>query len=172
MVSIPVTEASNLEAGDMPKPIVGWFEITGRTYRGSTLFGWSVNDAGDGSGYRLVEAGEKGIAGGVGAFFFFFLRSIPARTRTAQTSVGQPAPRVDVGSLRSRPARPHRAHLNAMATFVFRLLSPRPAFALDTSDEERVIMARHAAHWKRTSTRGRWSSSVRSSTAQALGVSA
>jgi predicted enzyme related to lactoylglutathione lyase len=56
----------------MPKPIVGWFEVTGkdgpalqRFY--SKLFGWSVNDAGDGSGYRLVEAGEKGIAGGVGA---------------------------------------------------------------------------------------------------------
>jgi uncharacterized protein len=35
-----------------------------------------------------------------------------------------------------------------MATFVFRLLSLRPTFALDMSDEERVIMARHAAHWK------------------------
>jgi uncharacterized protein YciI len=35
-----------------------------------------------------------------------------------------------------------------MATFVFRLLSPRPTFALDMSDEERDIMARHAAHWQ------------------------
>ena len=35
-----------------------------------------------------------------------------------------------------------------MATFVFRLLNPRPTFALDISDEERDIMARHAAHWK------------------------
>ena len=56
----------------MAQPIVGWSEITGkdgpalqRYY--STLFGWSINDAGDGSGYGLVEAGEKGIAGGIGA---------------------------------------------------------------------------------------------------------
>jgi predicted enzyme related to lactoylglutathione lyase len=53
-------------------PFVGWFEITGkdgpalqRLY--SKLFGWSINDAGDHSGYGLVEAGEKGIAGGIGA---------------------------------------------------------------------------------------------------------
>ncbi len=56
----------------MAKPVVGWFEITGkdgpalqRFY--AKLFGWSINDAGDGSGYGLVEAGEKGIAGGIGA---------------------------------------------------------------------------------------------------------
>ncbi len=56
----------------MTKPIVGWFEITGkdgpalqRFY--SKLFDWSIHDAGDGSGYGLVEAGEKGIAGGIGA---------------------------------------------------------------------------------------------------------
>jgi predicted enzyme related to lactoylglutathione lyase len=54
------------------KPFVGWFEITGkdgpalqRFY--SKLFGWSINDAGDHSGYGLVEAGEKGIADGIGA---------------------------------------------------------------------------------------------------------
>jgi uncharacterized protein len=35
-----------------------------------------------------------------------------------------------------------------MATFVFRLTAPRPTFALDMSDEEREIMARHAAHWR------------------------
>ena len=35
-----------------------------------------------------------------------------------------------------------------MATFVFRLESPRPTFALDMSDEEREIMGRHAAYWK------------------------
>jgi uncharacterized protein YciI len=34
-----------------------------------------------------------------------------------------------------------------MATFVFRLLPPRPTFALDMSNEERDIMSRHAAHW-------------------------
>jgi uncharacterized protein len=32
--------------------------------------------------------------------------------------------------------------------FVFRLISPRPTFALDMSDEEREIMGRHAAHWR------------------------
>jgi uncharacterized protein len=33
-------------------------------------------------------------------------------------------------------------------TFVFRLLPRRPTFALDMSDEEQAIMARHAAHWQ------------------------
>lgn len=32
--------------------------------------------------------------------------------------------------------------------FVFRVIPPRPSFALDASDEEREIMARHAAHWQ------------------------
>jgi uncharacterized protein len=56
----------------MTNPIVGWFEVTGkdgpalqRFY--AKLFDWTVNDAGDESGYGLVEAGEKGIAGGIGA---------------------------------------------------------------------------------------------------------
>jgi hypothetical protein len=35
-----------------------------------------------------------------------------------------------------------------MSTFVFRLKAPRPTFALDMSDEEREIMARHAGHWR------------------------
>ena len=35
-----------------------------------------------------------------------------------------------------------------MPTFVFRLIAPRPTFALDMSDEEREIMGRHAAHWQ------------------------
>src|SRR5207253_5193538 len=35
-----------------------------------------------------------------------------------------------------------------MTTFVFRLKAPRPTFALDMNDEEREIMARHAAHWR------------------------
>jgi uncharacterized protein YciI len=35
-----------------------------------------------------------------------------------------------------------------VATFVFRLLAPRPNFALDMTDEEREIMTRHAAHWQ------------------------
>lgn len=55
----------------MAKPVVRWFEITGndgpalqRYY--SKLFDWTISDAGDGSGYGLVEAGDKGIAGGIG----------------------------------------------------------------------------------------------------------
>ena len=35
-----------------------------------------------------------------------------------------------------------------MATFVFRLIAPRPNFALDMTDEEREIMGRHAAYWQ------------------------
>jgi len=35
-----------------------------------------------------------------------------------------------------------------MATFVFRLINRRPTFAQDMTDEERDVMARHAAHWK------------------------
>jgi uncharacterized protein YciI len=35
-----------------------------------------------------------------------------------------------------------------MSTFVFRLKAPRPTFALDMSDEEREIMARHAEYWR------------------------
>jgi uncharacterized protein len=35
-----------------------------------------------------------------------------------------------------------------MATFVFRLVAPRPTFALDMTDQEREIMARHAAYWQ------------------------
>jgi uncharacterized protein YciI len=36
----------------------------------------------------------------------------------------------------------------AVSTFVFRLITPRPSFALDMSNEEREIMRRHAAHWR------------------------
>lgn len=39
-------------------------------------------------------------------------------------------------------------HPCLMSTFVFRLKAPRPTFALDMSDEEREIMARHADHWR------------------------
>jgi uncharacterized protein YciI len=35
-----------------------------------------------------------------------------------------------------------------MATFVLRLLAPRPNFALDMTDAEREIMGRHAAYWQ------------------------
>jgi uncharacterized protein YciI len=35
-----------------------------------------------------------------------------------------------------------------MNTFVFRLKAHRPTFALDMSDEEREIMARHTEHWR------------------------
>src|SRR5437588_12618620 len=55
----------------MAAPSVAWFEITGedgpalqRFY--GELFDWEVQDAGDGSGYGLVQAGEQGIGGGIG----------------------------------------------------------------------------------------------------------
>ena len=35
-----------------------------------------------------------------------------------------------------------------MATFVFRLLPPRPNFALDMTEEEHAVMGRHAAYWQ------------------------
>jgi uncharacterized protein YciI len=35
-----------------------------------------------------------------------------------------------------------------MSTFVFRLKAPRPTFALDMTDDERRVMASHAAHWQ------------------------
>ena len=35
-----------------------------------------------------------------------------------------------------------------MATFVLRLIAPRPTFALDITDAEREIMGRHGAYWK------------------------
>lgn len=34
-----------------------------------------------------------------------------------------------------------------MSTFDFRLKAPRATFALDMTDEERQIMAQHAAYW-------------------------
>lgn len=56
----------------MAKPAVGWFEVTGKDgpalqrFYGD-LFGWDIQDAGDGSGYGLVSAADKGIGGGIGA---------------------------------------------------------------------------------------------------------
>lgn len=53
-----------------PKPVV-WFEVMGKNgpalqqFYGK-LFDWQVADAGDGSGYGLVSAAEKGIGGGIG----------------------------------------------------------------------------------------------------------
>jgi uncharacterized protein YciI len=40
------------------------------------------------------------------------------------------------------------ARTAATSTFVFRLIAPRPTFALDMTDDERAIMGRHAAHWR------------------------
>ncbi len=55
----------------MAQPAVAWFEVTGKDgpklqqfYR--SLFDWQVQDAGDGSGYGLVQAGPRGIGGGIG----------------------------------------------------------------------------------------------------------
>ncbi len=56
----------------MASPEVAWFEVTGtdgvalqRFYGG--LVDWEVTDTGDDSGYGLVPAVEKGIAGWIGA---------------------------------------------------------------------------------------------------------
>lgn len=55
----------------MAVPAVAWFEVTGedgpalQNFYGE-LFDWEIQDAGDGSGYGAVQAGEKGIAGGIG----------------------------------------------------------------------------------------------------------
>ena len=35
-----------------------------------------------------------------------------------------------------------------MSTFVFRLIAPRPTFALNMTDEERTVMEQHAAYWR------------------------
>ena len=35
-----------------------------------------------------------------------------------------------------------------MSAFVFRLIAPRPTFALDMTDEEREVMGQHAAYWQ------------------------
>jgi predicted enzyme related to lactoylglutathione lyase len=56
----------------MAQPAVAWFEVTGKNRRKlqnfySRLFAWQVQDAGDGSGYGLVQAAPKGIGGGIGA---------------------------------------------------------------------------------------------------------
>lgn len=36
-----------------------------------------------------------------------------------------------------------------MSTFIFRLIAPRPTFALDMTEEEQEVMERHAAYWQR-----------------------
>ena|SRR5215207_8710404 len=55
----------------MASPAVAWFEITGKDgpalqkFYGD-LFDWQIQDPGDGSGYGVVNAGPKGIGGGIG----------------------------------------------------------------------------------------------------------
>jgi predicted enzyme related to lactoylglutathione lyase len=56
----------------MAKPAVAWFEVTGKDGSAlqrfyGALFDWQIQDAGDGSGYGLVAAADKGIGGGIGA---------------------------------------------------------------------------------------------------------
>jgi predicted enzyme related to lactoylglutathione lyase len=58
------------KASATAKPVV-WFEVVGKDGPGlqrfySRLFDWQIADAGDGSGYGLVAAAEKGIGGGIG----------------------------------------------------------------------------------------------------------
>jgi predicted enzyme related to lactoylglutathione lyase len=53
-----------------PQPVV-WFEVVGKDgpalqrFYGK-LFNWQVADVGDGSGYGMVSAADKGIGGGIG----------------------------------------------------------------------------------------------------------
>ena len=42
-----------------------------------------------------------------------------------------------------------------MSTFVFRLIAPRPTFALDMTDDERAVMGEHAAYWQDLLGKGR-----------------
>lgn len=65
------TSSRNTKEATTPQPVV-WFEVMGKD--GPTLqrfygklFNWQISDAGDGSGYGLVQAAEKGIGGGIGA---------------------------------------------------------------------------------------------------------
>jgi predicted enzyme related to lactoylglutathione lyase len=55
----------------MATPAVAWFEVTGKDGTAlqefyGKLFDWQIQDAGDGSGYGLVAAADKGIGGGIG----------------------------------------------------------------------------------------------------------
>jgi uncharacterized protein len=60
------------EEHPMAAPAVAWFEVTGKDglalqrFYGK-LFEWQVQDAGDGSGYGLVQASQNGIGGGIGS---------------------------------------------------------------------------------------------------------
>jgi len=65
------TASKNKKDMATPRPVV-WFEVMGqdgpalqRFY--AKLFNWQVTDAGDGSGYGLVSAADKGIGGGIGS---------------------------------------------------------------------------------------------------------
>jgi uncharacterized protein len=42
-----------------------------------------------------------------------------------------------------------------MLPFVYRLIGPRPTFAVDMDDEERATMGEHAAYWNRLMADGR-----------------
>jgi deazaflavin-dependent oxidoreductase (nitroreductase family) len=70
--------------------------------------------------------------------------------RSPTTGRGRRAVRVrDRGRRAPGPAPPaRRVRSVGVGTFVFRLIAPRPTFALDMTDEEREIMGRHAAYWQ------------------------
>jgi predicted enzyme related to lactoylglutathione lyase len=70
MASLAQATNRGPKATAIPKPVV-WFEVVGKDGPGlqrfySRLFDWQIADAGDGSGYGLVAAADKGIGGGVG----------------------------------------------------------------------------------------------------------
>jgi predicted enzyme related to lactoylglutathione lyase len=55
----------------MPTPAVAWFEVTGKDgpalqrFNGE-VFDWEIQAAGDGSGYKLIQAAENAVGGGIG----------------------------------------------------------------------------------------------------------
>jgi uncharacterized protein len=113
----------------MAQPAVAWFEVTGRDRPAlqrfyASLFDWQVQDAGDGSGYGLVQAAEKGTAGGIGAsqdggpgaaaFYVevddpadYLARAEALGGKTIVPPTAIPLVRADVRVLR-RSRRPHR----------------------------------------------------------------
>jgi uncharacterized protein len=82
----------------MSTPAVAWFEVTGRDSAGlqrfySELFAWTIQDAGGGSGYGLVQDAEHPIGGGIGqaddggpgqVTFYVEVDDLPAYLRRAE----------------------------------------------------------------------------------------
>jgi predicted enzyme related to lactoylglutathione lyase len=104
----------------MIKPSVASLEITGddgpalqRLY--SKLSDRSINDAGDGSGYELAGAGEKRIAGGIGAS-----QDDAAGGATFHVEAGDPAGYLDRdGKPGGKSVAPHTEIPDSRLAFAF-----------------------------------------------------